>query len=85
MDVKVKRKDILFQTSDIDCDTSEENIRTAVRDATDISMEEIKIASLRPTRDGKQAAVVAIHADSAKRMKGTISIAIGWINCPVRE
>lgn len=62
-DVRMKKKEALFQIADIDGDTDEQGIKNAIKSATDIPI----VTFLRPTIDGIQAAILAVHMEHARK------------------
>lgn len=48
-------------------------------------MQDLHVSALRPTRDGNQAAIIAVCTESAWKLRGINRIQVGWISCRIRE
>ncbi|CAH1110905.1 unnamed protein product [Psylliodes chrysocephalus] len=86
-EIRVHKQETLIHINDLDAITqAEEILESIARVIGPENKKFVTVKSLRPNRNGGQAATVAVQGkDLAKRITHDGRIKIGWINCRLRE
>lgn len=81
-----RKNEVIMHVTDIDTTMKEEEIKEGIKKhLTSLNDVDVKIMSIRPTKDGNQTATLAVTKEAAKTLEGIGRVKIGWVNCRIRR
>lgn len=84
-DVVIKTNEVTVHITDIDASITKGELQQEIMKAEGLPENQLKVVSMRPTRNGNQTATVVLTKDAAKKVVNRGTIKIGWVCCRVRK